>query len=208
MRPSPDLRLYDERGKNSPAIHTLWLLAAALEVRPAEVVRLVEQKTEDGPKESSQTPSPAGAGDGRYRHRVADRPPPKSAVVSAQMSRMPRSSTGPEVRLRRELHARGLRFRAQGRGLPGTPDVVFSKARVAVFIDGCFWHGCPEHCVLPKNNGDWWAAKLAGNTERDRRKDRELVELGWLPLHFWEHAPVSEIAHQIVAVWRQRTGRS
>jgi DNA mismatch endonuclease (patch repair protein) len=139
---------------------------------------------------------------------MSDRPPAKSAVVSSQMSRMPRSSTGPEVRLRRELHARGLRFRTQDRGLPGTPDVVLSKARLAVFIDGCFWHGCPEHCVKPKNNADWWEAKLAGNTERDQRKDRELVGLGWLPVHFWEHVPITEMADQIQRVWRERTGRS
>lgn len=129
-------------------------------------------------------------------------------MVSAQMARMPRSSTKPEVELRRELHARGVRFRIQGRGLPGTPDVLLSRARVAVFIDGCFWHGCGDHGVLPKNNREWWAAKLAKNAERDRRKDHELVELGWLPMHFWEHTPVWQIADDIVKVWRQRTNRS
>lgn len=120
---------------------------------------------------------------------------------------MPRSSTGPELLLRRELHARGLRFRVQARELPGTPDVVLSKARVAVFVDGCFWHGCPQHCVMPKNNGDWWADKLAANRERDRRKDAQLVEIGWLPLHLWEHTPVAEAADEIVAVWKERTHR-
>lgn len=129
-------------------------------------------------------------------------------MVSAQMSRMPRSSTKPEVELRSELHARGVRFRIQGRGLPGTPDVLLSRARVAVFIDGCFWHGCGDHGVLPKNNREWWAAKLAKNAERDQRKDQELVELGWLPMHFWEHTPVSQIADDIVKVWRCRTNRS
>jgi DNA mismatch endonuclease (patch repair protein) len=76
-----------------------------------------------------------------------------------------------------------------------------------VFVDGCFWHGCPDHGVLPKNNRDWWAQKLAANTERDRRKDLGLSELGWLPMHFWEHTPVSEMADEIAAAWRQRTGR-
>lgn len=92
--------------------------------------------------------------------------------------------------------------------MPGTPDVVLSKARVAIFLDGCFWHGCPEHCVKPKNNAAWWEAKLSSNTERDQRKDRELLALGWLPLHFWEHVSVTEMADQIELVWRQRTGRS
>lgn len=123
------------------------------------------------------------------------------------MRLMPRSSTGPEIALRRELHARGLRFRTQVRGLPGTPDVVLSKARVAIFLDGCFWHSCPDHCVRPKNNAEWWNTKLIGNTERDRRKDGELTALGWLPLHFWEHLSVIDIADQIERVWRDRTGR-
>jgi len=127
--------------------------------------------------------------------------------VSAQMSRMPRASTGPEVRLRRALHAAGLRFRLHDRSLPGTPDIVFTRARLAVFLDGCYWHGCDEHGVLPKNNREWWRAKLAANRERDRRKDAALVELGWTPLHFWEHEPVDEVVAAVVRHWRERTGR-
>lgn len=136
------------------------------------------------------------------------RPTPKSAAVSAQMSRMPRSSTKPELALRRELHARGLRFRVHRRDLPGTPDIVFSRARIAVFVDGCFWHGCQDHGTLPKNNRSWWRAKLVANVERDRRKDAELKELGWLPLHFWEHTPTEEMAEAVVAAWRTRTGKT
>lgn len=145
--------------------------------------------------------------DNRVLSVVSIRPTPKSEMVSAQMSRMPTCSTKPEIALRRELHARGLRFRIHLRGLPGTPDVVLSRARVAVFLDGCFWHGCHEHGVVPKNNREWWVSKLAATSERDRRKDRELVELGWLPMHFWEHSPAGEIADEIVAVWRTRTNR-
>ena len=135
------------------------------------------------------------------------RPEPKSALVSAQMSRMPRSSTRPELALRRALHARGLRYRVHRRDLPGTPDIVLSRARVAVFVDGCFWHGCASHCAVPKNNREWWVAKLVGNAERDRRKDRDLEQLGWLPLHLWEHTPVDEMVEQVLSAWRQRTGR-
>ena len=123
------------------------------------------------------------------------------------MSRMPRTSTGPELELRRALHGAGLRFRVNVKGLPGTPDVVFSRARVAVFVDGCFWHGCSEHGVLPKNNAEWWRGKLSGNRERDRRKDEALIELGWEPVHFWEHEPVDAMVDEIVSLWRQRTGR-
>ena len=128
-------------------------------------------------------------------------------MVSAQMSRMPRSSTKPELNLRRVLHARGLRFRVHRRDLPGTPDIVLSRARIAVFVDVCFWHGCAVHCVMPKNNGEWWAAKLAGNVARDIRKDAELLQLGWLPLHFWEHTSPEEMADCVVRAWRLRTGR-
>jgi DNA mismatch endonuclease (patch repair protein) len=86
--------------------------------------------------------------------------------------------------------------------------VVLTKAKVAIFIDGCFWHGCPEHCIKPKNNALWWAEKLAANTERDRRKDVELAELGWATMHFWEHEPTRDIVDSIVEVWRDRTGRN
>jgi DNA mismatch endonuclease (patch repair protein) len=79
---------------------------------------------------------------------------------------------------------------------------------LAIFVDGCFWHSCPEHGVLPKNNGEWWRAKLVGNVERDRRKDRELEELGWTSLHFWEHQPVDLISSMVTEMWKARTGRA
>src|SRR4051812_49171585 len=113
-------------------------------------------------------------------------------MVSEQMSRMPRASTQPELVLRRALHARGLRFRVNRRDLPGTPDIVLSRARIAVFVDGCFWQGWEEHGVLPKNTREWGREKLAENGEGDRRKDAELETMGWLPMHFWEHRPVTE----------------
>ena len=125
------------------------------------------------------------------------RPLPKNAAVSAQMSRMPRASTKPELALRRELHARGFRFRIHRRDLPGTPDVVFAGARLAVFVDGCFWHACPEHGVLPKHNQRWWTDKFAKNAERDARKDAELAAIGWRPIHLWEHTPVASMADAI-----------
>lgn len=123
------------------------------------------------------------------------------------MSRMPRSSTGPELALRRALHAAGLRFRVHDRRLPGTPDIVFPRARLAVFVDGCFWHGCPAHGVLPKNNRDWWEQKLTGNRERDLRKDGALEKAGWVPLHLWEHQSIDEMVQLVEELWRSRTGR-
>jgi DNA mismatch endonuclease (patch repair protein) len=104
-------------------------------------------------------------------------------MVSAQMSRMPRASTKPEVALRKRLHAQGLRFRLHRRDLPGTPDIAFARQKVAVFVDGCFWHACPDHGVIPKNNREWWMAKLAKNLSRDTdaggcqdRPDKESME--------------------------------
>lgn len=128
-----------------------------------------------------------------------------SPAVSAQMQRMPRESSTPEVLLRRALHALGLRFRLHDRRLPGTPDIVFPRARLAVFVDGCFWHACPEHGTLPRNNREWWAAKLAATTERDRRKDAALGEIGWQPVHVWEHTDVTAAAEEIRDLWRTRT---
>jgi DNA mismatch endonuclease (patch repair protein) len=128
-------------------------------------------------------------------------------MVSAQMSRMPRSSTGLELSLRRALYASGLRFRVNFRELPGTPDIAFPKAQMAIFVDGCFWHGCSEHGVLPKSNSDWWRAKLEGNRERDKRKDAALAEMGWVVLHFWEHEAVSDMVSVVTQRWRERTGR-
>lgn len=120
---------------------------------------------------------------------------------------MPRSSTGPELALRRALHAAGLRFKIHDRRLPGTPDIVFPRARLAVFVDGCFWHGCPTHCAIPKNNRDWWEQKLSGNRERDLRKDGALEEAGWFPLHLWEHQSIDEMVQMVEELWRSRTGR-
>jgi len=133
-------------------------------------------------------------------------PAPLNATVSAQMQRMPRSSSGPEMLLRKELHRRGLRFRINSRELPGRPDITFTAARIAVFVDGCFWHSCPEHGILPKNNRDWWRAKLARNVERDREKDSQLEQMGWAVVHVWEHEPPSTVADSIEQLWRSARG--
>jgi DNA mismatch endonuclease (patch repair protein) len=133
-------------------------------------------------------------------------PTPLNAAVSAQMQRMPRSSTGPEVLLRQELHRRGLRFRINLRALPGRPDIAFTAARIAVFVDGCFWHSCPDHGILPKNNREWWREKLARNVERDREKDIQLENMGWTILHVWEHERPSAAAETIQQLWASARG--
>jgi len=128
--------------------------------------------------------------------------PPTSvdAPTSRRMSRQRTRDTEPEMLLRRELHRRGLRYRVDA-ALPGLPrrraDVLFTRARVAVFLDGCFWHGCPEHKTTPTTNGAWWAAKLARNIERDRETDAHLRSLGWTVLRVWEHEDITHAATDI-----------
>jgi DNA mismatch endonuclease (patch repair protein) len=102
-----------------------------------------------------------------------------------------RVDTRPELLVRSALHARGLRFRKDLRiDLPGIrvrPDVVFTRARLCIFVDGCFWHRCPVHASDPRANGAYWASKLSRNVERDRRGDAALQAAGWTVLRVWEH---------------------
>jgi DNA mismatch endonuclease (patch repair protein) len=102
------------------------------------------------------------------------------------MSRIRSKHTKPELALRQALWAAGLRYRLHGR-LPGRPDIVFLRSRVAVFLDGCFWHGCPKHAVQPKTNRSFWAKKLSGNIDRDKRNNKALVDMGWRAVRVWEH---------------------
>lgn len=102
------------------------------------------------------------------------------------MSRIKGKNTGPELRLRKALWNRGVRYRLDLR-IPGKPDMVFPKRRVAVFIDGCFWHGCPAHGVKPKTNAIFWKDKIERNQRRDNLVNAELQRQGWRVLRFWEH---------------------
>lgn len=99
--------------------------------------------------------------------------------------------TNPEIQLRAALHRTGLRFRKDARALArvrcAKADIVFPRAKVCVFVDGCFWHGCPKHFAAPKTNRAWWSEKIADNRLRDRRKTRQLRRAGWTVLRFWEH---------------------
>jgi DNA mismatch endonuclease, patch repair protein len=123
------------------------------------------------------------------------------------MSKQRTTGTRPELALRRELHKRGLRFRVNLRGLVGRPDVVLTRARIAVFVDGCFWHGCPIHAVQPTANAAWWSDKLATNRSRDERVTSVLESEGWMVLRIWEHDDPREAARTIEDEWRSRTGR-
>lgn len=116
--------------------------------------------------------------------------PVTDAATSARMSRQRRAGTKPETALRAELHRRGMRYfvdRAPLRGQRRRADLVFPRRKVAVYVDGCFWHCCPDHATYPKNNAEWWAEKLAGNVTRDRDTDLRLRAAGWLVVRVWEH---------------------
>lgn len=114
-----------------------------------------------------------------------------------------RRDTGPELAVRRRLHALGLRYRVARRPLPSerwTADVVFTRARVAVFIDGCFWHGCPEHFSPPRTNASYWGPKIARNRARDAQVDGVLGDAGWAVVRAWEHEAASDVAARVARV--------
>lgn len=114
-----------------------------------------------------------------------------------------RSESSVERTLRSELHRRGLRFRKHAiavAGLRCRADIVFGRARVAVFVDGCFWHRCPEHASAPRANGDWWNRKLKANVRRDHRNTAALEAADWTVMRFWEHQRVEQMADAVVAV--------
>lgn len=125
------------------------------------------------------------------------------------MRRVKSRDTSCELLLRSALHRRGLRYSLRRR-LPGSPDVVLVAARVAVFVDGCFWHGCPEHCRRPASNSAYWHEKIDRNMARDRRVTAELDALGWRVVRLWEHevrASPGRCAARIGRIARNRLER-
>lgn len=128
-------------------------------------------------------------------------------VTRRRLSRQRSRDTAPERALRSVLHRMGLRFRVHRRPVVGVrreADLVFAGARVAVFVDGCFWHRCPDHATSPKNNGPWWEAKLAANVARDADTDRRLGEAGWHVIRVWEHEDVAGAAARVAEAVRAR----
>lgn len=114
-----------------------------------------------------------------------------------------RRDTGPELRLRSALHALGLRFRVDRRpdvAIACRADVVFSRRRVAVFVDGCYWHGCPAHYVVPATNRAYWTAKIDGNRRRDTATAAALEAAGWRVVRVWEHEDAAGAAREIASV--------
>ncbi|MET7875759.1 very short patch repair endonuclease [Micromonospora profundi] len=129
-----------------------------------------------------------------------------SPGIRASMRANKSRDTKPELALRRAVHARGMRYRVGIRpvaGLRRTADLVFTKAHVAVFLDGCFWHGCPQHHTIAKTNATFWAEKVRRNRERDAETDRLLAQNGWDVVRIWEHEDPEQAAERIEATLDQ-----
>jgi DNA mismatch endonuclease (patch repair protein) len=135
---------------------------------------------------------------------VAEYPHPASQGRSANMKANRRTDTKPELALRHALHRLGYRYRKDFRldldsGRRVRPDIVFTARKLAVFVDGCFWHACPEHGTKPKNNEWYWTPKLVRNVERDRINDAALKLSGWTVIRLWEHVPLDDAVTTVVA---------
>jgi DNA mismatch endonuclease (patch repair protein) len=124
-----------------------------------------------------------------------------SSAARSVMLANRRRDTSPEMAVRRMVHAAGLRYRVDVRPLPNLnrrADLVFTRARIAVFIDGCYWHGCPAHGTAAKTNSEYWRRKIAGNRARDKETDRCLVDAGWTVIRDWEHSDPGVVAARVV----------
>lgn len=142
-------------------------------------------------------------------HVPSTRPPASSAQIRTQMAAQATRDTTPEMALRRELHRRGRRYRVHRRPVPQlriTADIVFPGARIAVFVDGCFWHRCPNHGTAPRANGTWWAEKLQRTTDRDLASTAALRDHGWTVLRIWEHMTASDAADLVEESLRAAAG--
>jgi DNA mismatch endonuclease, patch repair protein len=136
---------------------------------------------------------------------VADYPHPATEGRAANMRANRRTDTKPELALRRALHRLGYRYRKDFRldldgGRRVRPDIVFTARKVAVFVDGFFWHACPDHGSKPRNNEWYWSPKLARNAERDQLNNDALKQAGWTVVRLWEHVPLDEAIDTVIAV--------
>ena len=115
--------------------------------------------------------------------------------------------TSPELAIRAILFRMGFRYRIDLRPIPALrrkADVVFPRLKIALFVDGCFWHGCPEHATWPKANAEFWRRKIVGNQDRDRDTDRKLAEAGWLSIRVWEHETPEKAVKRVAGFVRRR----
>ncbi|MGC9220738.1 MAG: very short patch repair endonuclease [Solirubrobacteraceae bacterium] len=145
--------------------------------------------------------------------RLPPTPPASTPAIRTAMQGNRRTGTGPEMAVRTMIHAAGLRYRVDApvplsSGKPVRPDLVFRKRRICVFVDGCFWHRCPEHCRIPAANRDYWEAKLLRNQQRDRRTTEALEEDGWTVIRAWEHDDPASVAARVIQAVRDAPASS
>jgi DNA mismatch endonuclease, patch repair protein len=117
--------------------------------------------------------------------------------------------TKPEIALRSALHRNGFRFKIGSRLIPGTrrtADIAFTTEKVAVFVDGCFWHGCAMHGHIPLRNESFWSAKIIRNKQRDAEVDQSLIEAGWAVIRVWEHESIDDALRVVATRIRERRG--
>ena len=129
-------------------------------------------------------------------------PQATSPETRRRMQNVGKRDTPAEMALRSALHRQGLRFRVDAAPLSGLrrrADIVFRSEKIAVFVDGCFWHGCPLHGTWPKSNGEWWKRKIERTRQRDAETDRRLVEAGWRVIRVWEHDDLEKAAEQVIS---------
>jgi len=179
------------------AIHLTTPLVQALKLTDSTAVRREGSKPQRAHKAD-----PLGASTSRRGV-----PPASSELIRRRMSTTKRRDTGPELALRAELHRLGLRYVVDRPvdGTRGRADVVFVSARVAVYVDGCFWHGCPDHGTVPKQSREWWVAKIEANRRRDADTDARLRAAGWRVLRFWEHDDPTAAARKVLKAVRGPT---
>ena len=128
---------------------------------------------------------------------------PSSPETSRRMAKVRQKGTDAEIALRRELYRRGLRYRIDYEVLKKprrVADVAFPGLRIAVFVDGCFWHGCPEHATWPKRNAEFWKQKIEANRTRDVDTNERLSSLGWTVLRFWSHDSPTKAAIEVASI--------
>ena len=150
-----------------------------------------------------------GVSDPGYLNEPAIPSPPVSAAARSTMLANRARDTGPELAIRSRVHRAGLRYRVD-RSLPfdrrRRADLVFTRVGLYVFIDGCFWHGCPEHFTIPKTRTDFWVAKIDGNRLRDRDTDERLRQLGLVSLRVWEHMDPDTASGVVLAEYNRLAG--
>jgi DNA mismatch endonuclease (patch repair protein) len=135
------------------------------------------------------------------------KPKPTSPDAEKRMKNQRQGDTRPEMALRKILFRKGYRYRVNRAPLPGLKcraDLVFPSKKVAVFVDGCFWHVCPEHGTWPKNNAAWWKEKLEANQRRDKKVNAMLTDHGWLPFRIWEHENPETAAAKVGEILKNR----